>query len=164
MADPITPEDGGNGDAFTPITSQDELDRVLSKRLERERSKFADYSDLQAKAKRLDEIEEASKSELDKATARAEAAEKALADITLERDRVSVAATVLKDVELAPLLSGATKADIEKSAELLAARLAPQKTKPSPTSLKSGASGSDGSGMTAQERAASAIRAMRGTA
>ena len=34
----------------TPITSQEALERVLKDRLDRERAKFANYSDLAAKA------------------------------------------------------------------------------------------------------------------
>lgn len=52
--------------AFEPITSQAELDRVLSGRLDRERAKFADYEAMKAKASQFDEIEEANKSELQK--------------------------------------------------------------------------------------------------
>lgn len=52
---------------FTPPTSQEELDRIIGSRLTREREKFADYGDLKAKAKRLEEIEAASASDLEKA-------------------------------------------------------------------------------------------------
>lgn len=41
-------EDRG-GDGFKPITSQDEFERILGKRLQRERAKFADYDDLKSK-------------------------------------------------------------------------------------------------------------------
>ena len=60
---------------FTPITSQDDLNRALKDRLDRERAKFADYNDLKAKAGRLDEIEQANKSEIDKANDRVTKAE-----------------------------------------------------------------------------------------
>lgn len=81
MAD--TPEGGNNNggdtppatDEFKPITSQDDLNRILEDRLKRERSKFADYKDLKAKASRLDEMETANLSELEKANGRATTAE-----------------------------------------------------------------------------------------
>ena len=41
-------EDNG-GDDFKPITSKDEFERILGKRLHRERAKFADYDDLKTK-------------------------------------------------------------------------------------------------------------------
>lgn len=41
-------DNGGDGD-FKPITSKDEFERILGKRLHRERAKFADYDDLKTK-------------------------------------------------------------------------------------------------------------------
>ncbi len=38
------------GDEFKPITSQDDLNRVIAERINRERAKFADYDELKAKA------------------------------------------------------------------------------------------------------------------
>ena len=38
---------------FTPITTQEELDKVIGARLAREREKFADYDDLKAAASKL---------------------------------------------------------------------------------------------------------------
>ena len=68
--------------SFRPIASQDELDRVISERLRRERSKFADYADLKRKAEEFDRISEANKSESERMTSRlteAEAKAQALA-------------------------------------------------------------------------------------
>lgn len=53
--------------------TQAELDAIVSDRLKRDRAKYADYEELKAKAGKLDKIEEASKSELQKATERAAA-------------------------------------------------------------------------------------------
>lgn len=75
------------GDEFTPITSQDDLNRVLDDRLKRERAKYADYKDVKAKAARLDEIEQANLSELEKVNARAAA---------IERERDQAKADALK--------------------------------------------------------------------
>jgi len=63
----------GAGDGFKPITSQDELNRIIGERVKR--AKPADYDDLKAKAARLDEIEQANKSEIEKANDRAAKAE-----------------------------------------------------------------------------------------
>ena len=52
------------GNTFT----QADLDRIINKRF----AKYADYDDLKAKADKLDEIEQANKSELQKVTERAE--------------------------------------------------------------------------------------------
>lgn len=40
---------------FEAITSQEALDQIISKRLERERRKYADYDDLKAKAAQADD-------------------------------------------------------------------------------------------------------------
>lgn len=52
---------------FEPITSQEQLDRIVTNRLTRERAKFSDYEELKGKAARLDQLEAESKSELQKA-------------------------------------------------------------------------------------------------
>lgn len=45
------------GQAFKAPESQDELDRIIQKRLDRERSRFADYDDLKSKAEKAAELE-----------------------------------------------------------------------------------------------------------
>lgn len=60
---------------FEPINSQDDLNRVIAERIQRERAKFADYDDLKTKASRFDELDQKNKSELEKATERAAALE-----------------------------------------------------------------------------------------
>lgn len=72
MPDETPPE----GDTFVAPTSQDEFDRMVGARLARERAKYADYEDLKAKASKFDEVDAASKSELQKAQ-----------DAIAERDR-----------------------------------------------------------------------------
>ena len=62
----------------TKTFTQDELNAILGERLAREREKFADYDSLKEKAAKFDEAEEASKSELQKATERAEKLESEL--------------------------------------------------------------------------------------
>ena len=77
--------------------NQQELDAIISDRLKRERDKYADYEALKAKAAKLDEIEEASKSELQKATERAEKLESELTQMKraeeIRQIRDKVAAT-----------------------------------------------------------------------
>jgi hypothetical protein len=64
---------------FTPPASQEELDRIVTDRLRREREKFADYGDLKAKAAKLEEIEQANASDLEKAVRKAR--EEAIAEV-----------------------------------------------------------------------------------
>jgi len=47
--------------------TQSEVDRIVADRVQRERQKFADYTDLKNKAAKLDELAEAQKSDLEKA-------------------------------------------------------------------------------------------------
>ena len=58
--------------------TQDELNEIVKERLIRERSKYADYEELKKKAEEYDKIEEASKTELEKVTERANALQEEL--------------------------------------------------------------------------------------
>jgi len=60
---------------FRYISSQEELDRVISERLKRERAKFSDYASLKSKAQEYDKIVESSKSETEKLSSKAAEAE-----------------------------------------------------------------------------------------
>jgi hypothetical protein len=90
VPDPVVNESnpGGNntsgstpaaGDEFKPISSQEELNKVIGDRVKR--AKPADYDDLKAKAARLDEMEQANQSEIEKANNRATAAEEKAAKV-----------------------------------------------------------------------------------
>ncbi len=80
--------------------TQAELDQIVQDRLKREREKYGDYNSLKEKAARLDEIEEASKTELQKATERAEKLQAELSamkhadEIRMIRDKVAQATGV----------------------------------------------------------------------
>lgn len=108
-------------DAFKPITSQADLDALIANRLGRERSKFADYDDLKAKATRLDEIDAANKSELERANeardAEKQRADSAAADLIRERVARKYGITDDTDVEL---LGTGTAEEIEARAKRLA--------------------------------------------
>ena len=62
----------------TSTFTQEQVDAIVAERLKRERAKYADYDDLKTKATKYDEAEEASKSELQKATEKAAALQKRL--------------------------------------------------------------------------------------
>ena len=90
--------------------TQAELDTIIADRLRREREKYSDYDALKEKATKLDEIEEASKTELQRATEKAEKLESELAqfkraeEIRQIRDKVATATGVPSN-----LLSGETE-------------------------------------------------------
>lgn len=61
--------------------TQEELNQILSERLKREREKYGDYDSLKEKAERFDQIQEDAKSELQKATERAEKLQTELSEL-----------------------------------------------------------------------------------
>lgn len=133
-----TPDAGGE---FTPITSQDELNRIIGERVRR--AKPADYDDLKVKAARLDEIEAANKSELEKAN-------DAKASAELERDTARAEALRLRvavkhgisDEDADLFLTGADEDTLTRQAERLAARNEdagkPRRPAPDPNQGRSG--------------------------
>lgn len=101
---------------FKAPESQEELDRIIQKRIERVKSSYQDYDALREKAAKLDEIEESKKADLDKATERIQQLEGDLEQAQLRVVRSDVAAE--KGVP-ANLLSGSTQEELEASADAL---------------------------------------------
>lgn len=150
----------GDESTFEPITSQEDFERRLAKRLERERSKFADYDEVKSKAAKLEELEQASKTELQLALERAEAAEKQIGAATLSALHARIAADTGVPVEM---IHGEDEETARASAQKVldwSEQRAPKRKAPA-ASLKSGASGSNDR-LTDKERAAAALRQIRG--
>lgn len=151
-----------DGSDFQPITSQEALDKIIGQRIDGVKKKYAGFDELRAKAAKFDEFQEASKSELQKVSERAQQLE---AELASERDkaiRVTIAAA--KGVP-ASALTGSTPDELEASADALlewraAQQQAQEKTAKPARGLKSGATGSD-SLMDPKERAAIALRQLR---
>jgi hypothetical protein len=57
-----------------PTLTQEELDAIVKKRIARERAKYSDYDELKTKAKELDDLREAKKSETEKLQSKLEKA------------------------------------------------------------------------------------------
>ncbi|MDM7488717.1 hypothetical protein QT969_10480 [Rhodococcus sp. CSLK01-03] len=153
--------EGQQGDqGFTPITSQEQLDNILGARLDRERAKFADYDEIKTKASRFEELEQESKSELQKALERAEAAEKRIGEATRTALHARIAAETGVPVEV---IHGddeeSARASAQKVLEWSESKVTQKKKLPTGP-LKSGASGS-GDQTTGKERAAAALRQLR---
>lgn len=68
--EPDKPKTGSPDDGGKTLTQAD-VDRIVTERVARERGKYADYPELQKAAKRLQEIEAANATELEKAVAKA---------------------------------------------------------------------------------------------
>lgn len=127
------PEGGTNpsgetpaADEFKPITSQDDLNKVIADRVARERAKYADYKDVKAKAARLDEIEQANQTEAEKAAARLAELEAELNNTRRDSMRLKIATehgiTDADDIEL--FLTGTDEETLTKQAKRLADRTA----------------------------------------
>ena len=104
--------------AQEPETTETDWRAMSRKWEQRAKDANAKLKELEPVAAKAVELEEASKSELQKAQERAEAAERALADATVAAVRAEVAAA--KGVPVA-LLSGDTREALEASADALLA-------------------------------------------
>lgn len=101
---------------FEPITSQDDLDKVIQARVARERAKFSDYDALKAKAAQAEAAENAKKTAEQQNADRLANLEQELATERAGRLRAQVAAS--KGVPEA-LLTGVTVDELEASADAL---------------------------------------------
>ena len=98
-------QDGAQEKTFT----QAELDKIVGERLAREREKYADYEAYKEKASKLDTIEEASKTELQKATEKAAKLESELNALKKEREVREIRENVAKETGIpVNLLTGNT--------------------------------------------------------
>lgn len=100
--------------------TQAELDAIVGERLARERAKYADYETMKEKAGKYDAAEEASKSELQKATEKV-AALQAQVDKMVSADKVrQVREKVAKDMKVpASLLSADTEEACKAQAQAI---------------------------------------------
>ena len=97
--------------------TQAELDQIISDCLKREREKYIDYEALKEKAEKFDRIEEDAKSELQKATERAEKLETELSQIKHAEEVRNIREKVAKETGVpASLLTGETEADCNEQA------------------------------------------------
>jgi hypothetical protein len=138
MSDDITADAGEHteqiaDEAFAAPASQEELDRIIQSRLDRERKKFGDYDELKKAADRLAQLEEANKTEAQKTADKLAAAEKRASELEGKALRAEVAAA--KGVPVA-LLTGSTQEELEAAADALIAYRGEQKPAgPSSSSL-----------------------------
>lgn len=90
--------------------TQAEMNAIITDRLNRERTKYADYDDLKAKAAKFDEAEEAGKTELQKANDRAAKLQSQLDDLTRANTLREVRQKVAEQTGVpASLLNGDTE-------------------------------------------------------
>ena len=118
--------------AFQAITSQEQFDAMIHDRIERAknvvRNEYADYDDLKAAKAELDQLRESQMSDLEKATKRAEDAEKELADMRAHQKLVECANAAAEKYGVpASLLRGSNAKEIEAHAKAIAESFAPGK-------------------------------------
>jgi hypothetical protein len=124
MADDPTPSTdgatGGEDSGWTPPATQDDLNRIIKERVDRERAKYADYNDLKSKASKFDELTEAQKSEVQRATERAEALERELNTIRTTQQIATWKSQVAEATGVpADVLAGSTLEEIQAFGEKL---------------------------------------------
>ncbi|MCD0450774.1 DUF4355 domain-containing protein [Actinocorallia sp. API 0066] len=110
--DKPTPPAGGDK-TFT----QADLDRLIAERLKREREKYADYDELKQRAQAADQAADSSKTELQKLTARVEAAEKKAAASELKALKSEIAQAKGLTPSQARRLQGSTREELEADAD-----------------------------------------------
>lgn len=128
---------GNNGDAGTEKTfTQAEIDAIIEGRLAREKQKYADYESLKKKAGKYDEFQQQNKSELQKATEKADALQAELDKLKKEGTVRQVREKVSKDLNIpAELLNGEDEESCRKQAEAIL-KFAKPKSYPGPGESK----------------------------
>jgi hypothetical protein len=127
---PTTEQQPAETAGYTPPATQEDLNKIIDERLKRERSKFADYSDLKSKASQFDELAEAQTSETQKALERAEAAERALTEARTESLRLSVIAKHQIPEDYHDFIVGADADELEAKAQKVQALITAQQEQP----------------------------------
>lgn len=104
--------------------TQKELDGIVNERLARERKKYEgiDLEVLKSKAAKFDQMEEANKTELEKANERANALQAKLESIQKEKELSEMREQVAKEIGIpADLLNGDSEEECRKQAEAIKA-------------------------------------------
>ena len=97
--------------------TQEELNMIVEQRLKREREKYADYDTIKEKAGKLDQLEEANKTELQKATEQGEAYRKELEALKAANAIRDARAAVSEETGVpASLLTGANEEECRTQA------------------------------------------------
>lgn len=137
---------GGEGQEFTPPATQEEFNRIISERIDRERKKFADYDDLKVKAEKFDGLSDSKKSDEQETDARITELEKQLAASQQEAQMSRIQARYSISDDDAELFLTATDAEkLESQAKALSARISDRKKNGPVVSAQKGNEDSGGS-------------------
>lgn len=148
----MSEEEGNNDQPESKTFTQEQVNAFLADQKRKLSERFGDYDELKEKASKLTEIEEATKSELQKALDRAAEAEKRVAAFEQREQVAKWASEIVKGSSIpASVLRGTTREELEAHFNDLK-DLAP---KPKRTPVPAGKAGESGS------RAAEALRMLR---
>ena len=134
--------------------TQEEVNSFIARERRETEARFSDYEDLKAKAARLDEIEEAGKTELERTSEALAAATAELEQLRAERERAELTAQVARDTGLPPdvvaSLNGADADALRAQAESIVTTMGAQKGAPTVPEAGSFARGQKAAGTTAE--------------
>ena len=110
MSETVNQENATDNGTGSKTFTQDELNAIVNDRLKRAGEKYKDYDDLKAKAARLDELEAAGKTELEKANKKVADLQAELDGLKKENEATAIRAKVAKENNISPdLLTGDTE-------------------------------------------------------
>lgn len=119
MAEIIT-ENSGHTEESGKTFTQAEMNAIIEGRLAREREKYSDYDSLKEKAGKFDEIQEANKTEIQKANEKAEALAKELESLKASNTIKAAREKVAKETEVpVELLTGNDEESCKAQAEAI---------------------------------------------
>ena len=122
MSETATVPTQENAEMQTRTFTQDEVNAIVGKRLAEEKGKYADYDVLKAKADKFDEAEEKNKTELEKATERANNLEAELTALKKADEVRTMRENVANETGIpVHLLTGATEDECKAQAEAIKA-------------------------------------------
>lgn len=105
---------------FKPIETQEELEEVLKERLDRERSKYADYEELQKKAALYEELKQSKDEDLAQAQKKIADLEAAAEERKKSDELKAEAEAVAKETGVpVQLLRGQNKEELEEHAKAI---------------------------------------------
>lgn len=115
------------GDDYKEVDAflQPEVDEIVTKRLERERGKFADYDTLKEKAAKVDNINSEWETKLKEANDKTTDLEKQVGAAKLEVDKVKIVHEHKLPEDLAEFVTGETADEMRTKAEKLAKGVKP---------------------------------------
>ena len=122
---------------FKAIETQEELDRIIQERLNREKGKFADYDEIKTRNAELETEVDALKSTIEETSTAAKTHEQTIADLNkqiAEKETVNLRTRIALQngfpIDLADRLIGSDEESIKADAERLAGLVSKKQTPP----------------------------------